>query len=60
MEYTPLVWLLVDIGHLTGLYNKKAFEASLGGSIPVNMFSTRAFINWIAKPDQLHGATEFL
>ena len=36
--------------YLDGPGNKKAYEASLGGSIPVNMFSTRAFINWIAKP----------
>lgn len=36
--------------YLHGPGNKKAFEVSLNGNIPVNMFSTRAFINWITKP----------
>lgn len=35
--------------YLHGPGNKKAFEASLNGNIPVNMFSTRAFINWKTK-----------
>lgn len=36
--------------YLHGLGNKKAYEVSLNGKIPVSMFSTGAFINWITKP----------
>ena len=36
--------------YLHGLGNKKAFEVSLNGKIPVSIFSTRAFIHWITKP----------
>jgi hypothetical protein len=35
--------------YLHGPGNKKAFEASLNGNIPVNMFSTKAFIHWVTK-----------
>jgi hypothetical protein len=38
--------------YLHGPGNKKAYQVSLGGSIPINMFSTRAFIHWIVKPGQ--------
>lgn len=36
--------------YLHGPGNKKAYEVSLNGKIPVNMFSTRAFIQWMVKP----------
>lgn len=36
--------------YLYGLGNKKAYEASLNGSIPVNVFSTDAFIHWETTP----------
>ena len=36
--------------YLHGPGNKKAYEVSLNGKIPVNIFSTGAFIHWITKP----------
>jgi hypothetical protein len=36
--------------YLHGLGNKKAYEVSLNGKIPVSIFSTGAFIHWITKP----------
>jgi hypothetical protein len=36
--------------YLHGPGNKKAYEVSLNGKIPVSIFSTRAFIHWITKP----------
>lgn len=36
--------------YLHGLGNKNAYEVSLGGNIPVNVFSTRAFIHWTTEP----------
>jgi hypothetical protein len=36
--------------YLHGLGNKKAYEVSLNGKIPVSIFSTRAFVHWITKP----------
>ena len=36
--------------YLYGLGNKKAYEVSLNGKIPVSVFSTRAFVHWITKP----------
>lgn len=36
--------------YLHGPGNKKAYEVSLDSKIPVNMFSTGAFIQWMVKP----------
>jgi len=36
--------------YLHGPGNKKAYEVSLNGKIPVSIFSTGAFIHWITKP----------
>jgi len=36
--------------YLHGPGNKKAYEVSLNSRIPVNMFSTGAFIQWMVKP----------
>jgi hypothetical protein len=36
--------------YLHGPGNKKAYEVSLNGKIPVSIFSTRAFVHWITKP----------
>lgn len=36
--------------YLHGLGNKKAYEVSLNGKIPVSIFSTGAFIHWITTP----------
>jgi len=36
--------------YLHGPGNKKAYEVSLNGKIPVNVFSTRAFVHWMVKP----------
>ena len=36
--------------YLHGPGQKNAYQVSLSGKIPVNMFSTRAFIHWVAKP----------
>lgn len=36
--------------YLHGLGNKKAYEVSLNGEIPVNVFSTGAFVHWNTKP----------
>ena len=36
--------------YLHGPSNKKAYEVSLNGKIPVSIFSTGAFIHWITKP----------
>ena len=36
--------------YLHGPGNKMAYEVSLNGKIPVNMFSTSAFVHWMAKP----------
>lgn len=36
--------------YLHGPGNKKAYEVSLNGKIPVNMFSTGAFVHWQTKP----------
>jgi len=35
---------------LHGPGNKKAYEVSLNGKIPVSIFSTGAFVHWITKP----------
>jgi hypothetical protein len=36
--------------YLHGPGQKKAYQVSLSGKIPVNIYSTRAFIHWVAKP----------
>ena len=36
--------------YLHGPGNKNAYQVSLGGKIPVNMFSTKSFIHWMVKP----------
>jgi hypothetical protein len=36
--------------YLHGPGNKKAYEVSLNGKIPVNIFSTGAFVHWNTKP----------
>jgi hypothetical protein len=36
--------------YLYGPGTKKAYEVSLNGKTPVNMFSTRAFVHWMVKP----------
>ena len=36
--------------YLHGPGNKKAYEVSLNGKIPVNIFSTGAFIYWLTEP----------
>ena len=36
--------------YLHGPGNKKTYEVSLNGKLPVNIFSTRAFVHWITEP----------
>jgi hypothetical protein len=36
--------------YLHGPGNKKAYEVSLNGKIPVSIFSTGAFVHWITRP----------
>jgi len=36
--------------YLHGLGNKKAYEVSLNGEIPISVFSTGAFVHWNTKP----------
>jgi len=36
--------------YLHGPGNKKSYEVSLNGKIPVNMFSTSAFVHWLVQP----------
>ncbi len=38
--------------YLHGPGSKKAYEVSLNGKIPVNMFSSRAFVHWLVRPGQ--------